>query len=526
MKKMRLREKIGQMIMTGYPSAELSPEILQLIDEYKIANIILFSYNLTDIAQIRRNCMALHQRIEQSTGYPAFIAVDQEGGVVTRLPAEACNVPGAMLIGATGKKEYAFQAGKITGEELKSLGINVDLAPVLDVNSNPDNPVIGVRSYSSNPQIVSDLGISMMKGLLTSGVMAVVKHFPGHGDTAIDSHLGLPVVEKGLDELMSGELLPFREAILEGAPCVMTSHILFPKLEAENKPATLSKSILTNLLREKLGFQGIIITDCLEMSAIKTFYGTAAGAVEAVKAGAQLLCISHTPSLVMEAVHQMEAAIETGEIPIEVIDQAVTNILKFKEKYKIIPSLKEQGSIGSAAHRASLEAITLAGITQLTQGALPNFDNNTLVIGSYAYRSTMANSSVDQTLHFAKYLSEKLHCRYLEIPVDPQAEDMDTILAAASQSSNVIYGLYNGHLNPGQITLANQLSRSGCKLLAITLRNPYDLALLDPSIHKIAAYEYNITVFDALIKVIGKKATASGVLPVELTHLNRLNRQD
>ncbi|MDF2514700.1 MAG: glycoside hydrolase family 3 [Herbinix sp.] len=310
MKGMKLREKIGQMIMTGYPAADLTPDIIKLIEEYKVANIIFFSYNLISEEQIRRNCRELHQRIEQSTGHPAFIAVDQEGGVVTRLPEQICMIPGAMLIGATGNKEYAYQAGRITGAELKALGINMNLAPVLDVNSNPDNPVIGVRSYSSDPHIVKVFGISMMKGLLSSGVMATVKHFPGHGDTAVDSHLGLPVVDKEEKELMQRELIPFQRAIWEGAPCIMTSHILFPKLETQRKPATMSKAILTGLLREKLGFEGLIITDCLEMSAIKTFYGTARGSVEAVKAGAQLLCISHTPALVMEAIEEIESAVE------------------------------------------------------------------------------------------------------------------------------------------------------------------------------------------------------------------------
>ncbi|WP_312106569.1 glycoside hydrolase family 3 protein, partial [Lachnoclostridium sp.] len=275
MKEMSLREKIGQMIMTGFPTTEITPELNELIEKEKIANIILFTYNQESIPQLRKLCLDLHQRIEKSTRYPAFIATDQEGGVVTRLPKEASNVPGAMLIGATGKKEYAYQAGLITGMELKAFGINVDFAPVMDINSNPDNPVIGVRSYSSDPQMVEEFGLNMQKGLLDAKVMATVKHFPGHGDTAVDSHLGLPVIDKDIDSLMKEELKPFIGAISEGVPCVMTTHILFPKLERDKIPATISKTILTGLLREKLGFQGIIITDCLEMGAIKDNYGTA-----------------------------------------------------------------------------------------------------------------------------------------------------------------------------------------------------------------------------------------------------------
>ncbi|SHO43992.1 glycoside hydrolase family 3 protein [Anaerocolumna xylanovorans] len=516
MKEWKLRDKIGQMIMTGFPTADITPELIELIEEYKVANIILFSYNLCSVGQVQDTCMDLHLRIEQSTGHPAFIAVDQEGGVVTRLPKGACNVPGAMLIAAAGKEEYAYQAGVITGTQLKKLGINVNLAPVLDVNSNPDNPVIGVRSYSNDPYRVERYGINMMKGLLSEGVMPAVKHFPGHGNTAVDSHMGLPVVEKDLAELMDHELIPFLSAIKHGAPCVMTSHILFPKLEKEKKPATMSKAILTGLLREQLGFQGIIITDCLEMGAIQSFYGTAEGAVEAVKAGAELLCISHTPELVKEAIQKIEEAVAAGEIPVEYIDRAVSNLLKWKEKYRIEPARKDTSCIGSTEQKEAVAKMALAGITKVSPMELPEVTKDTVVIGSYAYRSTLASSSVDMELHFAKYMAEKFGCRYLELPVNPGEDEITAAMSQLKDASFVIYGLYNGHLNRGQIDLANKISREGKELLAVTLRNPYDFSLLDDKIHKLAAFEYNTVVFDALEKVIRKQHKASGKLPVTL----------
>jgi beta-N-acetylhexosaminidase len=515
-KEWKLRDKIGQMIMTGFPTADITPELIELIEEYKVANIILFSYNLCNAEQVQHTCMDLHLRIEQSTGHPAFIAVDQEGGVVTRLPGEACNVPGAMLIAATGKPEYAYQAGRITGEQLRELGINVNLAPVLDVNSNPDNPVIGVRSYSSDPYQVERYGINMMKGLLDEGVMPAVKHFPGHGNTATDSHMGLPVVEKDLSELMDDELIPFLSAIKQGAPCVMTSHILFPKLEKDKKPATMSRAILTGLLREQFGFQGIIITDCLEMGAIQSFYGTAEGAVEAVKAGAELLCISHTPELVKEAIQKIEEAVAAGEIPVEYIDRAVSNILKWKEKYRIEPELKDISVIGSKEQKEAVLKMALEGITKASPMELPEVTKDTVVIGSYAYRSTLASSSVDKELHFGKYMAGKLGCRYLEVPVNPGEEEIGAAMSQLKDAPSVIYGLYNGHLNTGQIALANKISREGKEVLAVTLRNPYDFSLLDNKIHKLAAFEYNTVVFDALEEVIRKQYKAAGKLPVTL----------
>ncbi len=553
MERMTLREKIGHMIMTGCQEDEVTPSVCRLIEEYKISNIILFSHNLKEKEQIRKLCRDLDKKIRESTGYPALIAVDQEGGAVTRLPDSAANIPGAMLLGATGRREYVYEAGRITGVQLKDLGINMDLAPVLDINSNPGNPVIGVRSYSSDVKKVEEYGLEMMKGLLKEGVAATAKHFPGHGDTSVDSHLGLPVVEKGLDELMAQELIPFQSAVKEGIPCIMTSHILFPALEREKVPATMSKAILTGILRDKLGFKGVIITDCLEMGAVKENYGTARGAVMAVKAGAQLLCISHTPKLVTEAMEKIEEAVLNGEIPMEIIDRAVDNILKLKAVYRLKAAYKikteykieaayKTGKGWTEASRAdtvipmtepekgkdkyqkaidkyqrAIDEMILSGITKLSEDRLPEFTQDTIFIGSYPYRSTLASSTVEEGLHFAQYMAGKMNRRYLKVSVNPGREERKDILEKLKGYSFVIYGLYNGHLNKDQIELANAVSRSGYTVLGIALRNPYDLAFLDEKIYKMAAYEYNIGVFNALVKIFKKEAEPGGKLPVQLT---------
>jgi beta-N-acetylhexosaminidase len=513
---MTLREKIGQMIMTGFPERKITTELLALIKEYKISNIILFSYNLENSQQIHTLCKTLDETIREHTNTPSFIAVDQEGGVVSRLPNEMINIPGAMLIGAAGDKKNSYLAGKITGEELKALGINVDLAPVLDVNSNPENPVIGVRSYSSDPDMVAGFGVGMMKGLKSGGVMPVVKHFPGHGDTAVDSHLGLPVIDKDLNQLLECELIPFRKAIAEGVPCVMSSHILFPKLDSQDRPATMSKSILTDLLRNQLGFQGIIMTDCMEMGAIKDTYGTAYGVVEAIKAGAQMICISHTPKLVKEAVHQIEQAVENGEISIDRIDAAVENILKYKNSYQNNFQNNNPEIFYSETYKKQVKEMVEAGITKVSEEELPEVGKKTIFIGSYAYRSTLATSAVNKELHFANYMAKEFHGTSIDVPVNPGEEDIDKVLEETDPDSLIVYGLYNGHMNQGQIKLVNALHAKGNPVIAITLRNPTDLSMLHNGIHKISAYEYNETVFEALTKVLKKEIKPAGKLPVEL----------
>lgn len=512
---MTLREKIGQMIMTGFSDSKITPELHELISEYKISNIILFSHNIENAQQIFNLCKNLDETIREHTKTSAFISIDQEGGVVRRLPNDTNNIPGAMLVGATGDAENAFRAGKITGEQLKALGINIDLAPVLDVNSNPNNPVIGVRSYSSNPNMVAKFGIKMMKGLQSAGVMPVVKHFPGHGDTAVDSHLGLPIIDKDYNQLLECELIPFIQAIEEGVPCIMSSHILFSKLDSQGHPATMSKSILTDLLRNTLGFKGIIMTDCMEMGAIKDNYGTAYGAVEAIKAGAQIVCISHTSELVKEAVLHIEQAVEKGEIAMELIDLAVENILKHKNVYQSSFQSNNIECLYSDAYNNQIKDMIKLGITKLSIEELPEVGNKTIFIGSYAYRSTLASSTVSKEIHFANYMSKMFHATSIDVSVNPDQMEIEKILKQTDQNSVIVYGLYNGHMNSGQIKLVNELSRKGNPVIAIALRNPTDLFMLDKNIYKIAAYEYNETVFSVLVKVLKKEIRPSGKLPVK-----------
>jgi beta-N-acetylhexosaminidase len=219
----------------------------------------------------------------------------------------------------------------------------------------------------------------------------------------------------------------------------------------------------------------------------------------------------------MEAIEEIESAVETGEIAEELIDKAVANILKFKATYRIDINQLEANGIDRSKNKTLVQEMIRSGITQISTEELPKLTTDTVFVGSYAYRSTLASSSVDQELHFAKYMAEKLHCRYIDVPVNPVFEDRSRVLSELSPETNIIYGLYNGHLNLGQLELAKEISRNGYELVAITLRNPYDLALLDPKVHKIAAYEYNRPVFDALASLLKKEFPAKGNLPVALT---------
>ncbi|AQQ53132.1 beta-N-acetylhexosaminidase [Planococcus lenghuensis] len=333
---MSLEEKIGQMMIAGISGTALNSSAVSLIDEYQVGGLILYSANLTDIPQ----SIALLNQLQAENSenrFPLFLSVDQEGGRVSRLPDQLLNFPVNQVIGNVNNAQYSYEIGELLGEELNSFGFNVNFAPVLDVNSNPDNPVIGDRSFSPDPHIVSDLGIQTMKGMQSQGIIPVIKHFPGHGDTSVDSHLELPVVNKTLDELKNLELIPFTEAIEHGADAVMVAHILLPELDAEY-PATLSPEIIDGLLRDQLDFNGVVITDDMTMQAITDHYGIGPAAVQSVIAGSDILLVAHHYDAIVETHKALVKAVEEGVISEERIDESVQRILQLKKKYELSDS--------------------------------------------------------------------------------------------------------------------------------------------------------------------------------------------
>lgn len=345
-KGMSLEEKVGQMFMPdfrqwdGEDVTEINEEIVQAIQQHHLGGVILFRENLVETGQIVR----LVDQLQRTAGtIPLLISTDQEGGVVNRLQSGTV-MPGNMALGATRSTEASRRVGQAIGAELHALGINVNFAPVVDVNVNPDNPVIGVRSFGADPQLVSELGVSYIQGLHDAGVAATAKHFPGHGDTAVDSHLGLPSVPHDLSRLNAVELKPFQAAINGGVDLIMTAHVTFPAIDSsmvisclDNTPiyvpATLSSRVLTELIRNTLGFEGIVITDCLQMKAITDHFGPEDAVIRAVQAGTDIILM---PSDLSRAYQAVLAAVNNGIIPEDTIEQSVTRILALKLKLGVL----------------------------------------------------------------------------------------------------------------------------------------------------------------------------------------------
>lgn len=515
MQTLSLRVKIGQRLVAGFPGTKPDPDFFQLVRRYKIGNVILFRENIVDEKQLADLCAELRAFIQKETGIPPFIAMDQEGGVVTRLPDEETNIPGAMALAATGDPGDAYRMGRITAAKLRACGINLNLAPDMDVNCNPDNPVIGVRSFSDDPQTAAEYGTAMLRGLLDGGVYACLKHFPGHGDTAVDSHIGLPCMDKSEEELERMELVPFRAGIQAGAPAVMSSHILFPQLEPKRLPTTMSRTIMTGLLRQKLGFQGMILSDCMEMQAIQSYYGTVNGVLAAMGAGVDLVFISHTASLVQQAAEQAAEAVKDGRLSAEEMDVCVGRILTNKQRCS---ALKPKGAVPDSQEcRESVRVVREKTITavRMPDGGMPPIGANPLFLGCRDYRSTLVANSGSSGFNFAEEMRARAGFgTALITPQDPQEHEIAEIVRQASQYSSLVFGMYNGHILKGQVRLAQALARTGLPMIAVALRNPYDLADLPGSVAALAGWEYSRPLFDALWPVICGHRIPTGKLPL------------
>lgn len=333
-------------VSTQNPVIEINSEIKEIIARYHIGSVILFSQNFQNKEQAKKLINDLQKAAIDSGNSPLLICVDQEGGRVERFSFGRDRLKNNVEIRTP---EEAFEKGKIIAEELAELGINCNFAPVVDINSNPKNPVINVRSFGDNPKIVSEHGVAFMNGLHSQNIIATAKHFPGHGDTDVDSHLGLPRVNKTLSDLEQFELKPFKSCIDAGLEMVMTAHIELPQVEKgtiiskkDGKkiflPATLSKSILTGLLRDRLKFNGVIVTDAMNMKAISENVGEVEATRMAIKAGADMICMpvtlrSTSDISKLDAIYQdLKSAVDSGEISLEQINCSVIRILGLKNK--------------------------------------------------------------------------------------------------------------------------------------------------------------------------------------------------
>jgi beta-N-acetylhexosaminidase len=330
---MTLEQKVGQMILAGIDGTTINQASKKMIAEQYVGGIIMYKNNFSDLSGSVQLVNAL-KKANMNNPVPLFISVDQEGGKVSRLPKDFVAIPDNATVGRSDDAGLAKEMGSLLAEELRIMGFNVDFAPVLDVNSNPNNPVIGNRSFGNNAQLVTKMGITEMNGIRDGGIVAVVKHFPGHGDTSVDSHLALPVVRKTTKQLEAMEWIPFRAAIDAKADAVMVAHILFPLID-DKAPASFSKVIIGEQLRGTLGYDGVVITDDMTMGAIAKNYGIEDAALLSVKAGSDILLVAHGYDTEKKVYDKLLNSVKSGQIKESRIDESVRRILTLKLKYKL-----------------------------------------------------------------------------------------------------------------------------------------------------------------------------------------------
>lgn len=515
------------MFICGFHDLEPDEHIKQLIEEYHIGGVIYFRRNIDELEQVTRLSSDLQQIAKDSGNLPLWIAIDQEGGMVTRIDHKKMSrIPGNMALGATANPEYSYKVSVISADEILSLGINMNFAPCLDVNNNARNPVIGVRSFGEDPEQVADHGSAVIKAFQDKGVSAGAKHFPGHGDTSVDSHLGLAEVAHDRNRLDAIELKPFVRAIEEGVDLIMTAHVIFPAIESEPIPATLSHAVLTGLLREELGFEGVIITDCLEMHAIAKFFGISEGAVKAVEAGADCVLVSHTLSDQISAIEAVKEAVNSGRIAESDIDRAVERIIKLKEnRMKALvegasPVFLERGHKPEIDHL--MNEVACKSITLVKDDAqLPlNTNESVLVIWPEVRQETQVDEPWTDAVTLGQTLFPYIErLEEIRISAEPSQEEINKVIQAAQNYEQVVMATYTSgsDLPEGQRQIAEQLMKQPRgRFIVASTRNPYDLNDIPDIPAYLCCYENTPYFMEALASILIGQSKAEGTLPVSL----------
>lgn len=513
--KMTLKEKVGQMIGLAFAGCEYSSELAMQIEDIEAGLIIYFKDNCASPKQI----FELNKLINKNAKIPPFIALDQEGGMVARVTHDITQSPGAMAITAGSMPKDAYQLAYNMGIELRALGFNFNFAPEGDVNNNPANPVINVRSYSENPHIVSDYMEEAVKGYTDALMMTSVKHFPGHGDTAVDSHIGLPVVdfdEKRLNEI---ELVPFKRVIEKDMPGIMASHVMYANYD-DTYPTTLSKKIIQGLLRDQMGFKGLVVTDSLTMKAVWGRFTIEEIVLNGFNSGCDilLLCGARDIKSQKEFAETALRLAEEGRIPLDVIDKAVERILKYKEMFKCGQMADEFKDIEQELEKEErvqyAQSVADRSITMVKDSGkiIPLKETDkTLVVFPVIKVVTLVENE-DNTLNsLGDFLPFKVDKHYISL--DPTIDEKASLLEKIKNYDKIIYCSYNACFNPSQADLINEIDKD--KLAVIAVRTPYDLNVLDVNTY-LCSYEASYQAFIALAKVLTGQIKASGKLPVTL----------
>jgi beta-N-acetylhexosaminidase len=528
-----LDERIGQVLCFGWQgetpeeSRTVNAHAREIVEEMRVGSVVLLGRNVGETPEQTREMV---QSLQAIARIPLFIAVDQEGGSVNRFRTPFHEFPGNMALGAIphgqgnhpltrAPEQYALRQAEAQARELRAVGINWNFAPVVDVNNNPDNPIIGVRSYGEEPKLVAKFGAAAVRGYQGMGLLACAKHFPGHGDTAVDSHLALPTLPGDRARLDAVELVPFRAVIEAGVGAIMTTHILFPELDGE-RPATMSRAILTGLLRGDLDYDGIVITDCLEMDAIGKTIGTPRGAVEALKAGADVALVCHTLEMQRVTVAAIKEAVASGELSEGCVNEAAARVLTAKRKFLSDPPSVEEAPWLDPGHDELEREIARASMTVVrNRGALP------LRLGQGKLLLISMHPAVER---FGEYV--RRHAQDVDVySLGPEAEGQPLEIEDHPYMGAVVLTCPREPWSPAPINQDRQailvrtlqtMFRDDLIFIVAAIREPYDLRRFPNVANYLCTFGYRNCSLEALADALFGEFKASGRLPVTIPGLS------
>lgn len=529
--RMTLQEKVGQLFVQNvYGSDATTPDARNLplygvaspaevVQKYHLGGVIYFAWtdsvnNPPQIAGLSNGLQQASLAQDSKVHVPLGISVDQEQGIVTRIGPPATQFPGSMALGAGRSTQDARAAAAITGQELRAMGINTDFAPVSDVNVNPLNPVIGTRSFSSDPQLAADMVGAQVQGYQEDGnVSASAKHFPGHGDTATDSHVAFPIITHTREQWEQIDAPPFKAAIAKGIDMIMTAHLSFPALDDSGNPATLSKPILTDLLRNELGYQGVIITDALNMQGVRDLYGDAEVAVRALEAGADQLLMTPEMDAAYNAVID---AVTSGRISRSDLDAKVRRVLEMKVNrgivaHPMVDPAALDSVVGTADHLA-----TAAAISNRTTTLVAN-DDGVLPLAASGKNVLVTGYGVTTTQTLADGLTAAgATSTVRQTGTSPSDATIAGAVAAAQGKDAVVVTTMKAWGNASQQKLVKALQDTGVPVIVVATRDPYDIAYLPGTATYLATYSYSPVAIEAVARVITGAVAPTGKLPVDI----------
>ncbi|SES34176.1 beta-N-acetylhexosaminidase [Pedococcus cremeus] len=535
--RMTLQEKVGQLfIQNVYGSDANTPDQrnvplygvatpAEVVQKYHLGGVIYFAWtdsvkNPDQITGLSNGLQKAALSQNSKVQVPLQIATDQEQGVVTRIGPPATQFPGSMALGAGRSADDARTAAAITGQELKAMGVNTNFAPDADVNVNPLNPVIGTRSFSSHPDLVADMVSAQVDGYQREGgVSASAKHFPGHGDTATDSHVAFPIITHTREQWEQIDAPPFKAAIAQGIDMIMTAHLNFPALDDSGDPATVSKPILTGLLRNELGYKGVIVTDSLAMDGVRQRYGDAEVAVRALSAGADQLLM--TPAM-DQAYAAVIGAVQSGRIPMADLDAKVRRVLELKYKRGMVAQpfadpAAVSSVVGTPEHLATADAVTDRTTT------LVKNDDKTLPMAVDGKKVLVTGYGVTTTQILADVLAAKgATTTVQQTGTSPTDAQVAAAVAAAKASDAVVVTTMKAwdttvtDKRAGQQKLVNALLDTGKPVVVVATRDPYDIAYVDRAPTYLATYSYSPVAIESAARVITGDVSPSGKLPVDI----------